>query len=196
MNLSLSAHPDKYNLTWLQTPLLLWPLPYAKRHCSLSTTGGCLHAMGHLTIAALEAVPVVGSLVALIERIVVYVHSKCFNNRESTPQSKPLPPLSPRKPLSTNARQEPSPDSRHVTFRKKLGPSNLEKKNPVDDTDRELLDMPMISTLDGLIHQGGEEPSLLKTEELSDTNFENPNMSMCSTAGGIIYTASSEDEDP
>ena len=69
MDFSLNNHNLRYTLTWGQTPLLLWPLPYAKRHFELSKKMTGLEKYTQRTLACFEAIPLLGSLVALIERV-------------------------------------------------------------------------------------------------------------------------------
>lgn len=76
--LSLNAHPLKYSTTGISflealPVVVLSAFPYAQRHYQLSNQADCKHVWGHRTLAVLEALPVVGVLFGLIERIVAFV---------------------------------------------------------------------------------------------------------------------------
>lgn len=53
--------------------------PYAKRHWNMSQEPGSKNICGHRFFAVLEAIPVLGGLAALFERIVVCASNRCFN---------------------------------------------------------------------------------------------------------------------
>lgn len=83
MNCSLTSHERNYNISladgFLSTITLFSGAPYSKRHWDLSNKSTA--CWGHRVIAVLEAIPVIGGLAALIERITVLVYHT-FNPSE------------------------------------------------------------------------------------------------------------------
>lgn len=72
MNYLLLTHERSYNLSFedglLSAATLLSGAPYAKRHWELSNRSA-EHCLGHRVIAVLQALPIIGLLFSLIERI-------------------------------------------------------------------------------------------------------------------------------
>lgn len=110
MGYSLNAAERGYNIGWYEGCLSfgtgLSGLPYSIRHWELSKKEGeSRYAFGHKVIAAFEAIPVLGGLMALIERLVAFVCDKifCVNNFPvSTSIPKVVPPkIDKNKPLHT-----------------------------------------------------------------------------------------------
>lgn len=82
MHLSLHNHSSGYSLTAkeaLFSVATLSGLSYAKRHWELAHQS---HFWSHRTIAVLECLPVLGALVALIERILAYIFYKLPPKKE------------------------------------------------------------------------------------------------------------------
>jgi hypothetical protein len=81
MHCTLDLHFEKYSLSLCERTLAIGTLsgaPYALRHYQLSKTSNFSHCLGHRIICALEFIPILGALAALIERIVVWIYNKCF----------------------------------------------------------------------------------------------------------------------
>lgn len=82
----LDGHSDKYNLSLGEGLLSLVTgtgIPYSKRHWELSNmTSSKKLVWGHRTIAILEAIPVIGGLVSLIE-LVTFLAKDRFTNCKS-----------------------------------------------------------------------------------------------------------------
>ncbi|MFN4173642.1 MAG: hypothetical protein ACK4HV_00860 [Parachlamydiaceae bacterium] len=67
MNLFLHTHEKGYTLNACEIPLaLVSGIPYAARHIDLAKKNGKL---GHLAIAVIELMPIIGAVAALIEKI-------------------------------------------------------------------------------------------------------------------------------
>jgi hypothetical protein len=58
-------------------------IPYAKRHWELSNRCDASYRLGHRVIAVFEAIPLLGGLAALIERVIVYVCNHCFKSTQN-----------------------------------------------------------------------------------------------------------------
>lgn len=87
--MSLENHSRQYSIS-LNDALLsvvtgLSGAPYAQRHWELSNKPECTCVWGHRTLAALEAIPVIGGLAALIERIVSWANTTFFANASPPP---------------------------------------------------------------------------------------------------------------
>ena len=107
MNYLLLTHERAYNLSFedglLSAATLLSGAPYAKRHWELSNRSEA-HCLGHRIIAVLQALPVIGLLFCLIERISSWFHT-------TAPLAQPQPIARPdiqKVPLQ-NARQYDMP---------------------------------------------------------------------------------------
>jgi serine/threonine protein phosphatase PrpC len=91
MYYTLTNHPNGYHLSRNECLLSLGlgiGLPYTKRHWELSQKG---HVWGHRVIAVLEAIPLIGILAALLERVSVLAYNKFFNHpKQSNPTEKNL----------------------------------------------------------------------------------------------------------
>lgn len=86
MNLFLHTHERGYSLNSYEIPLaLVTGLPYALRHVDMEKRGGRL---GHLVIAVIESMPLIGAIAALIERI----FAACFSMPKPIPDT-PLPKI-------------------------------------------------------------------------------------------------------
>lgn len=48
--------------------------PYAKRHWTMSNENSN-YSLGHKLIAVLECVPIIGGIIGLVERIIIYINS-------------------------------------------------------------------------------------------------------------------------
>lgn len=80
----LDAHTEGYNISLKELALSSFSISgivYSKRHWELSMTCNSRTCWGHRTIAILEAIPLMGGLVALIERIAIFIKEKYFNNK-------------------------------------------------------------------------------------------------------------------
>jgi O-acetyl-ADP-ribose deacetylase (regulator of RNase III) len=103
MSLSLETHTRAYGLSCndclLSLATGLSGAPYAKRHWELSHTSE--HVWGHRIIAVLEAIPLFGALIGMIERIIVLVQNVLLKPKPIT-----VPPIMPNPPIHQPARIE------------------------------------------------------------------------------------------
>ncbi len=94
MDLSIESHNRKYNLSFCDIALFFGTgfsgISYAKRHWDLSERGGTLQIWGHRIVAIMEALPLIGGLVALIERLVFDIIS---NQLLKNSPKIPIPPI-------------------------------------------------------------------------------------------------------
>lgn len=89
MSFSLNNHPKGYSLTFNEALLSAYLPPlsasaYAARHgeCAKLLKEEGKSAWGHRTIQVLEYIPIVGLLVAAIERICAFVHQRFFQDKQ------------------------------------------------------------------------------------------------------------------
>lgn len=100
----LDTHHRKYNLSTSELLLSLATVSgaaYAKRHWELSQNISSTCVWGHRIIAAVEALPVLGALAALIEKLTFLVKENFFQKpcaTKKTPQTQL--PLTSRMSLS------------------------------------------------------------------------------------------------
>jgi hypothetical protein len=79
MSFSLNTHPSGYELSsvdLLFSAVSFSGKVYADRHLELSNRQERIGRLGHRFIAVLESILVVGALVAIIERVIVYALAK------------------------------------------------------------------------------------------------------------------------
>lgn len=81
-SISLSSHHDQYHLKGCQYFQMLVPgcSPFAQRHWEISQQKETTHPLIHKTIAIAESIPLLGALIALIERVI----AKCFPAEKNT----------------------------------------------------------------------------------------------------------------
>ena len=115
MNFSLTSHSLGYSIRLSDMAVMALTgfsgIPYAKRHWNLLDQSR--HPCGQLALAILEALPLLGGFVALIERIVIAVH-KHFNNNTPLPASSRIPEtldksVKVKPPMATPQRPSPIP---------------------------------------------------------------------------------------
>ncbi len=88
---SLNLHSRKYNISAKDSALLILTgftgAPYAKRHWDLAKNSSTPNRLGHRLIAAAECVPILGGVIAGIERAVDAIKQR--GKKESIPPSTP-----------------------------------------------------------------------------------------------------------
>ncbi len=107
MGYSLTAVDRGYSISFCDafTSVItgLSGLPYSLRHWELSTKCEAKHSLGHKAIAVLEALPVLGGLAALIERIVVFIYNKFFNSNPLPAKGNPTSRVTPLLPVDVGS---------------------------------------------------------------------------------------------
>lgn len=98
-DISLNSHPLRYSAEGISLvgalPMaVLSAFPYAQRHYQLSNQEGCKNVWGHRALALVEAFPVCGALIAVIERVAVFVVG--LFTKKAAPQESANPSLSAR----------------------------------------------------------------------------------------------------
>lgn len=96
MNYTLTNTPNGYNLSIYDVLASLASglsgIPYAKKHWDLSNHCNPQYRLGHKMISCVQAIPVLGALAAISERITVYIYNHFFNNKPTTTKEKPFTP--------------------------------------------------------------------------------------------------------
>jgi len=116
MNYLLSNHERAYNLSLndglLSVCTIFSGAPYAARHWDLSNRSP-QHCLGHRVIAILQAIPVLGLLFSLIERIAAwFLVAQPLEQPIPLPALQPLPLIGLRKVALRNASQYNMPGER------------------------------------------------------------------------------------
>lgn len=89
MNYSLKMHEQKYDLSsydiLLSTCTGLSGAPYARRHWELAEKDASETCLGHRIIAVFEAIPLIGGIAALLERIATFAYDFFSQEALATP---------------------------------------------------------------------------------------------------------------
>lgn len=88
---SLNKHPQGYGLEWYECLYGLVISPYAARHFDLAESPKTRdsHRLGHRILAAIQFVPILGAIVAIIERVAVAIFYAFKGNDVPSPKKQP-----------------------------------------------------------------------------------------------------------